>query len=241
MERIALVTGGSSGIGRAAVQALAEAGWYVCFTCRDIVRGETAAEAVRAVGGSCGAFRADLADTAASRALVAQLTERFGRLDVLVNCAGISNTKSIEEIDEAEWDTMLNVNLRGTFFLTQAAFLVMKRQRSGRIITLTSIAGQRGAFYSGVHYSASKGGLEAMLRCFALQGAPYGVTSNGVSPGTVDTPMARAEGIPADGIPLGRMARPEEVAAAIRFLASDEAGYITGLTLDVNGGQLMRG
>lgn len=122
MERIALVTGGCSGIGRAAVQALAEAGWYVCFTCRDIVRGETAAEAVRAVGGSCEAFRADLADTAASRALVAQLTERFGRLDVLVNCAGISNTKSIEEIDEAEWDTMLNVNLRGTFFLTQAAF-----------------------------------------------------------------------------------------------------------------------
>ena len=115
MERIALVTGGSSGIGRAAVQALAEAGWYVCFTCRDIVRGETAAEAVRAVGGSCEAFRADLADTAASRALVAQLTERFGRLDVLVNCAGISNTKSIEEIDEAEWDTMLNVNLRGIF------------------------------------------------------------------------------------------------------------------------------
>lgn len=125
MERIALVTGGSSGIGRAAVQALAEAGWYVYFTCRDIVRGETAAEAVRAVGGSCEAFRADLADTAASRALVAQLTERFGRLDVLVNCAGISNTKSIEEIDEAEWDTMLNVNLRGTFFLTQAAFLVI--------------------------------------------------------------------------------------------------------------------
>ena len=240
MERIALVTGGSSGIGRAAVQALAEAGWHVCFTCRDIVRGAAVAEAVRA-GGGCEAFSADLADTAASRALVAQLTERFGRLDVLVNCAGISNTKSIEEIDEAEWDTMLNVNLRGTFFLTQAAFLVMKRQRSGRIITLTSIAGQRGAFYSGVHYSASKGGLEAMLRCFALQGAPYGVTSNGVSPGTVDTPMSRAEGIPADGIPLGRMARPEEVAAAIRFLASDEAGYITGLTLDVNGGQLMRG
>lgn len=241
MKGIALVTGGSSGIGRAAAQALAEAGWHVCFTCRSMARGAAAAEAVRAGGGSCEAFYADLADTAASRALVAQLTERFGRLDVLVNCAGISNTKPIEEIDEAEWDAMLNVNLRGTFFLTQAAFLVMKRQRSGRIITLTSIAGQRGAFYSGVHYSASKGGLEAMLRCFALQGAPYGVTSNGVSPGTVDTPMARAEGIPADGIPLGRMARPEEVAAAIRFLASDEAGYITGLTLDVNGGQLMRG
>lgn len=241
MKGIALVTGGSSGIGRAAVQALAEAGWHVCFTCRNMTRGAAVAEAVRAGGGSSEAFRADLADTAASRALVAQLTERFGRLDVLVNCAGISNTKRIEEIDEAEWDAMLNVNLRGTFFLTQAAFLVMKRQQSGRIITLTSIAGQRGAFYSGVHYSASKGGLEAMLRCFALQGAPYGVTSNGVSPGTVDTPMARAEGIPADGIPLGRMARPEEVAAAIRFLASDEAGYITGLTLDVNGGQLMRG
>lgn len=240
MKKIALVTGGSSGIGRAAVLELAEAGWHVCLTCRNMDRGQAAAEEARARGGSCEAVCAELADTAASRALVARLAETHGRLDALVNCAGISNTTPLEQIDEAEWDRMLNVNLRGTFFLTQAAYLVMKQQRSGRIVTLTSIAGQRGALYSGVHYSASKGGLEAMLRCFALRGAEYGITSNGVSPGTVDTPMSRAEGIPADGIPLGRMARPEEVAAAIRFLVSEEAGYITGLTVDVNGGQLMR-
>ena len=135
---------------------------------------------------------------------------------------------------------MLAANLKGPFFLCRHAFHIMQEQHYGRIINLASIAGERGALYSGIHYAASKGGLLAMTKSFALRGAAYGITVNAVSPGTADTPMSREEGIPSDDIPVGRAAEPEEVAHAVCFLASEQAGYLTGVTLDVNGGQLMR-
>ncbi|MBQ9015495.1 MAG: SDR family oxidoreductase [Firmicutes bacterium] len=154
----------------------------------------------------------------------------------LNHLAGV--TKTIEEIDEDEWDRMMNVNLRAAFFLTKAVYRKMKEQRSGRIIALTSIAGQRGGFFSGAHYCASKGGLESMMKCFALNGAPYGILCNCISPGVVETPMTKEEGVTADGIPLGRAAQPEELAEVIAFLVHNT--YINGATIDVNGGQLMR-
>ena len=166
--------------------------------------------------------------------------DHFGRIDILVNNAGISNTKKLEEIDEAEWDHMMDTNLKGTFFLTQAVFQEMKRNGYGRIVSIASVAGEQGGLYSGMHYSISKGGILTMSRCFAREGAPYGITSNVVSPGVVNTPMGREEGLPVDGIPLGRMAEPKEVAQAVAFLSSEEASYITGVTLDVNGGQMIR-
>ncbi|MBQ8143996.1 MAG: SDR family oxidoreductase, partial [Butyricicoccus sp.] len=139
-----------------------------------------------------------------------------------------------------EWDRMMATNLKGPFFLCRSAFRIMKAQGYGRIVNLSSIAGERGALHSGIHYAASKGGLLALTKSFALRGAAYGITVNAVAPGTVDTPMSRAEGIPFDGIPIGCAAVPEDVAHAVCFLASDQASYITGETLDVNGGQLMR-
>lgn len=240
MERIALVTGGSSGIGRAIVAALAEQGHTVIFTYRSPRGAEQTMALARRLGGKVEAVACDLADTAAARELAEQIAARYGRIDILVNCAGLSNTKPIEEIDETEWDRMLDTNLKAPFFLTKAVFRSMRRAGFGRIVWITSIAGDRGGLYSGVHYSASKGGLAAMAKCFARLGAAYGVTSNAVSPGVVETPMSREEGVPADDVPLGRAARPEEVAEAVCFLASDGAGYITGATIDVNGGQYMR-
>jgi len=240
IKRTALVTGGSSGIGQATVIALAKQNHEVIFTYRSKAGAEKTLLQADALGLKVSSVFCDLSDTEASRKLVNNIYKRYGHLDILVNCAGISNTKTIEEIDENEWDRMLNINLRATFFISQAAYIKMKHQKYGCIITLTSIAGQRGGFFSGVHYSASKGGLEAMMKSFALRGAEYNITSNAVSPGVVKTPMSEAEGIPADGIPLGRAAEPEELANTIVFLASDKARYITGLTMDVNGGQLMR-
>lgn len=240
MARIALVTGGSSGIGRAIVKTLAERGDRVVFTYRSQRGADETAALIRQIGGQAAAERCDLAQPAAVQALAKRIAEQYGGIDILVNCAGLSNTKPIGDIDEDEWDRMLDTNLKGPFFLTKAVFEQMQRAKYGRIVWITSIAGDRGGLYSGVHYSASKGGLAAMAKCFARLGAQYGITSNAVSPGVVETPMSREEGVPADDVPLGRAAQPEEVAAAVRFLSSEEAGYITGATIDVNGGQLMR-
>ena len=239
MDRVALVTGGSSGIGRAVVIQLALMGCKVLFTYRSKAGAQQTEQLVQDFGGVCEAIQCDIADIHVSAAMVKDIVDRYGKLDVLVNCAGISNTKTIEEIDEAEWDRMMRVNLKGTFFLTKNVFEQMKRF-GGRIISLTSIAGQRGGRFSGIHYCVSKGGVETMMKCFALQGAPYGITANSVSPGVVETPMTKAEGVRADDVPLGRMAQPKEVAAVVGFLASEQAAYLTGTTIDVNGGQLMR-
>lgn len=239
-KRIALVTGGNSGIGQATVCSLARKGFEVLFTHRKDKGVEDTLNCVLEVGGSCRAYKCDIADISATRKLVEEIISEYGAIDVLVNCAGISNTKTLEEIDEAEWDNMLDINLKGTFFLMKEVFLRMEQVKKGKLVTVTSIAGQRGGYFSGMHYCASKGGLETLVKCFALQGAEYGITSNGVSPGIVNTPMAEAEGLNCDGVPIGRMAEADEIASVIAFLASDESAYITGMTIDVNGGQLMR-
>lgn len=239
-QRIALVTGAGGGIGRAVAIELAQGGDHVLLACRSAERAAETLRQIQATGGSAAFLPCDLADPAQAEAMMDAVAREFGRLDVLVNNAGISNTHTVDEITEAEWDEMLCVNLKTPFFLCRRAFHLMRPQGYGRIVNLASIAGERGALFSGAHYAASKGGLLALTRSLALRFAGDGVTVNAVSPGTADTPMARAEGIPADGIPLGRAATPEEVAHAVCFLASDAAGYITGHTLDVNGGQLMK-
>lgn len=240
-NQVAIVTGASGGIGRAIAVSLAEAGYDVVITYRRSPDG--ARETVRLIekqGRQALAVSCDLARVIEIEALFRQVRDTYGRIDVLVNNASISNTLPVEAIDEAEWDNMLDINLKGTFFCSKLAFQVMKEAGKGRIISITSIAGQRGGYYSGIHYSTSKGGVETMMKCFALLGAPCQVTANCVSPGVVATEMARSEGLSPEGIPLGRMAAPEEIAAAVTFLASGQAGYITGATIDVNGGQLMR-
>jgi len=239
-KKVSLVTGASSGIGQAVALLLAKVGDQVVFTYRDERRAQETARMIAQIGGCCDPRCCEIADTSATRKLVSEVVAQYSRIDRFIHCAGISNTKTLYEIDEEEWDRMLNANLRGAFFLTKEVFACMEQQKSGRIVIVTSIAGQRGGKFSGIHYSVSKGGLETMMKCFALNGAEHGITVNAVSPGVADTPMSREEGIGTADIPLGRAAEPEEVAEAIFFLASDKAAYITGTTLDVNGGQMMR-
>lgn len=238
--KVVLVTGGSSGIGEAVVKETVAGNYIVIFTYRNEQRAEKVLKAAADAGGQVYKYRCELSNPEQLRHMVKEVKSKFGRIDALINCAGISNTKSWEEIDEAEWDRMLDVNLKAPFFLMKEVFAVMKEQGYGRIVNFTSIAGQRGGMFSGPHYCASKGGLESLMKCFALYGAEYGITSNAVSPGVAATPMSAAEGITTDGIPMGRAAAPEEVAKAAVFLVSDDASYITGATIDVNGGQLMR-
>lgn len=242
--RGAFVTGAARGLGLAIAQGLAEAGARValCDVSDDV---EGAAESLRHAGHDVLACRADVRDEAALAAAFASAVERFGTVDVMVNNAARTPSASIWDVDGAEWDDVLAVNLRGTFFGCRIAALHMRARGRGRIVNLASIAGQLASAAAAPHYAASKAGIVALTRAFAAELAPHGVTVNAVAPSAVESPLldqlpAERRASIAAATPLGRFGRPDEVAAAVLYLASDAAAYTTGATLDVNGGRLMR-
>ncbi|HXG67380.1 MAG TPA: SDR family NAD(P)-dependent oxidoreductase [Blastocatellia bacterium] len=246
--KVALVTGASRGIGAAAVALLAKAG-------ADIVAGyvkheEEAARVVaeaRSTGARAIAVQADVSRFADVGVLFERAVAEFGRIDILVANAGIWKGAAIDELDEVSWQETIDVNLKGVYACCHFAARVMKPQRSGRIITVSSTAGQRGeALHS--HYAASKGGVISFTKSLASELGPYNITVNSVAPGWVDTDMSaaalrdprEAEKI-YQAIPLGRVATAEDVAGPILFLASDLARHITGEILNVNGGSVLCG
>ncbi len=239
--KIALVTGASRGIGSATVKALAAQGAYVVV---GYVRGEEAAqktlEAILAAGGKGEIARIDAADFAGSEATVADIAKRLGRLDILVVSAGISIDALMLRLKEEDLDTVLNVNLKGALAAAKAALKVMMRQRAGRIVFLSSVVGEAGNAGQ-TAYAASKAALLGITKSLAKEYAGRNVTVNAVTPGYIATDMTAAlndeqRAAMLTNVPLGRPGEPTEVAATIAFLASDEAGYITGQTLRVNGG-----
>ena len=235
MRRV-LVSGGSRGIGRACVRAFKEAGDAVAFLYHD--RTDAARELERetgAVGYAC-----DLSDVEQVKAAAEWATRTLGSVDVLVNNAGIAQIKMIDDITDEDFRRMIDINLSAAFYLTRALAPGMVRQKQGRIINVGSMWGKVGASCE-VHYSAAKAGLRGMTMALAKELGPSGITVNCVEPGVIETDMnaaldsaARAE--LCDATPLCRIGRPEEVATAIRFLASDEASFITGQMLGVDGG-----
>ncbi len=243
--RAALVTGAQQGIGRAIAIELAMAGADVAVNYLDDAAGaEAVAAAVRALGRRAVVLQADVADVAAVGALVDQAVAALGRLDVMVNNAGVYPRRHMLEMTEADWDLVLDVNLKGTFFGSQAAARAMVAAGTrGSIISLASRSVQ-GAV-RGVHYSASKGGIVSLTRAMALELAPHGIRVNAIAPGLTDTAQPRYGHDEAEllamgrSAPLGRIATPAEIATAATFLASDAAGQMTGQTLHVNGGSYM--
>lgn len=246
--KVAVVTGGSRGIGRAVCLRLAEAGARVVV---NYVRDEAAAvEVVRELGkvGAGGfSFRADVSEPSESEALVSAALERYGRLDILVCNAGIWEGAPVEEMSEDLWDRILKVNLKGTWAVCRAAVPFMKNSKSGRIVIVSSTAGQRGeAGYS--NYAASKGGQISLTKSLSTELGPFGVNVNAVAPGWVETELN--DGVFSDkdyrdsveqAIPLGRIATPDDVALPILFLCSVWARHITGEILNVNGGSVLCG
>ena len=240
--RVALVTGASRGIGRAIAERLAGQGATVVVT----ARGENArpvAEGIVAKGGKAEAIGVDVTDSAALERLPGQVIDKHGRLDILVSNAGITRDQLLMRMKRDDWDLVLSTNLTATFTLVQAAMRPMLKQRSGRIITISSVVGQMGNAGQ-ANYAASKAGLIGFSKAIAREVASRGITVNVVTPGLVDTDMTRAitdkaEANWADQIPLGRLGSVDDVAAAVCFLASDEAAYITGHVLAVNGGMYM--
>jgi len=240
--RIALVTGASRGIGRAIAKRLSEQGATVVAA----ARGDHAREVVdelTACGRAAEAVSLDVTDSAAIGKLPGELVARYGRLDILISNAGITRDQLLLRMKRDDWDAVLATNLTATFLLAQAAIRPMMKQRGGRIIAISSVVGQTGN-PGQTSYAASKAGLIGFAKALAREVASRGITVNVVAPGLVDTDMTRALAEKAQidwaaQIPLGRPGQPADVAAAVCFLASDEAAYITGHVLAVNGGMYM--
>ncbi len=245
-RRVALVTGGSRGIGRAISIALAREGLQVVvnYTAQEGAAEETVG-AITAAGGSATALRFDVSDAAAVNRAIQQIVDENGRLDVVVNNAGIAIDGLLLRLKDEDWARVLDVNLTGALHVARAAARhLLKARESGRLINITSVVGEMGNAGQ-VSYVAAKAGLIGMTRALARELASRGITVNAVSPGFVETDMTAAHVTGAAReellarIPLGRIGRPEEVAEAVRFLASLEAGYITGQVLRCNGGLLI--
>lgn len=241
-DKVAIVIGGSMGIGAAVVDVFVNEGADVVLADINAELGEAVA---REFPGRVQFVRADIASRADMEHLAKATLDTHGRIDILVQVAGIFPLNPIEAISEAEWDRVMAVNLKGPFLAIQACFPAMKQQRYGRIVLTGSITGPLVSYPDHAHYSASKAGLEGLARCAALEGAAHGITVNVVAPGNVDTASVRAAcgddvmDKMAESAPLRRLAQPREIGDAIAFLASDAAAYMTGKSLVLDGGQTL--
>ena len=242
--RVGMVTGGARGIGKAIALGFLREGAKVAIIDSDkerleILKKETGKEKQEVTVFSC-----DITKSGDVKEMVDRVRKEFGRIDILVNNAGIIRRGTIETVTEEDWDRVIEVNLKGTFNCCKAVAKIMKDQSYGKIINVSSIAGKVGDITSAPGYGPSKAGVDALTKTLARQLAPYGINVNAVSPHAIETEMSaqwseekRREIIVS--IPLGRLGKPEDVAAAVLFLASEEASFITGEILDVNGGALM--
>lgn len=242
--KTAVVTGGSRGIGRAVCLELAAGGANVvlCYAGNEAAAQETV-QAVEALGATALAVRCDVSGAAQVDALVKSAVEAFGRIDILVNNAGVTRDNLIMRMSEEDFDAVIAANLKGAFLCMKAVSRLMLKQRYGRIVNLSSVVALRGNAGQ-VNYAASKAGIIGMTKSLAKELASRGITVNAVAPGFIDTDMtaaipeaARAAAL--SGIPMARLGAPEEVARAVAFLASDDAAYITGQVLAVDGGMAM--
>lgn len=241
--RTALVTGASQGIGRACALALAGAGARVALAARNEAKLAEVATEIAASGGTAQAFAIDIASEESIKAGAKAAIAHFGSIEILVNNAGVTKDTLLLRMKRADWDSVIATNLTGTFLLTQALVGPMLKARWGRIINISSVVGETGQAGQ-ANYAASKAGLIGFTKSLARELASRGITANAVAPGYIETAMTavldeKQRGAMLTQIPLARAGTDQEIANAVRFLASDEAAYITGHVLDVNGGMYM--
>lgn len=242
--RVAIVTGAARGIGEATARVLASQGAKVVVADIDLMTAQQTAKSINDVGGTAQALHCDVALPAACEQLVKDTVAAFGKVDILVNNAGICPRIPVDEMTEAWFDKIININLKPIFFLTRAAAEVMKPHKWGRVVNVSSTGGRVGGIYRATVYSASKGGMLAMTKSLAREYAPYGILINAVAPGAVDTPMMQMGGQAGldayvATVPLKRLAQPSEIAHSIAHLCAEETTWVTGATLDVSGGVVM--
>ena len=240
-DKVALVTGASRGLGKAIALKLAAEGARVTVNyTKSVDKAEEVVKEIISRGGSAAAMRADITSLPEVEKMVDSLYEQFGRIDILVNNAGVTKDELLISMTPEDWDIVIKTNLGGLFNCTKAVAKYMMVQKSGRIINISSVAGERGGRGQS-NYAASKGGINAFTRSVAMELAPKKITVNAVAPGVVETEMSstvirRAKDIILDAVALKRLGQPEEIANVVAFLASDDASYITGEVIRVDGG-----
>lgn len=243
--KVALVTGARRGMGKSHALALAAQGAAVAVTDISLEECQQVANEIIAKGGKAAAFKLDVTNIGEIDSVFTEAVNKFGRLDMLVNNAGIYQPKPFLEMSEADWERTISINLKGEFFCAQRAAKEMAKNGWGRIVNIASIAsgGVGVGIAGGSHYTASKGGIIGMTETLAIELAPLGINVNAIAPGAIDTPMMATSEMSKEeidallaGIPLKRVGKPEEVSAAVVFLSSDEASYVTGSTVYVDGG-----
>jgi 3-oxoacyl-[acyl-carrier protein] reductase len=244
MNKISIVTGGAQGLGKAIALELARKGSHLVVGDVNLEAAQRVTEEIHVLGRRALALSVDVSNARDVNEMADRVVKEFGRIDILINNAGICQVVTIEKMTEEDWDRVMAINLKGVFLCSKAVMGVMKKQRSGRIVNMGSLAGKVGGIATGANYSVSKAGVMCFTKALARELAPYGVTVNAVAPGVIETDMTR--GITQGDftnylktIPLGTIGSAEDVSHAVAFLVSDEAGYITGEILDVNGGILM--
>ena len=244
VNKVAIVTGAGRGIGKAIAIALAREGANIIAIDVNIQTAEKVAKEIKSLGRKALAIQVDVSDSKEVNRMVQSVFKKFKRVDVLVNNAAIIKRGSIEDLTEEDWDRVMDVNLKGTFNCMKAVVGIMKKQRYGKILNISSIAGKIGDLASAPCYGASKAGMTCLAKSLARELASYGINVNVVAPHAIETDMSKEwseekrKSIIAD-IPLGRLGEPEDIAEAVVFLVSDKAKFITGEVLDVNGGCLM--
>lgn len=231
-------------MGRACALAFAREGARVVALDADAASAEAVAAQIAATGGQALAVQADVRRPAEVRAAVDRGLGAFGTIDVLACMAGVLRRSRVAEIDEDEWDLVLDVNLKGVFLCCQAVLPTMQARRSGKIVILASMAGRATSTFGGAHYTASKAGVLGLSRHIAREAAPFGINVNAINPGVIDTPMVHSRSTPEEiaritaGVPFGRFGTADEVADLVLFLASDQAVYVTGAAVDIHGGEM---
>ena len=238
-DKIVIVTGAASGIGKCCSLSFAGKGAKVVVVDLNKKGVEDTFLKIKKRGSETIFIKADVSKKEEVESIVNITENNFGKIDILVNCAGICQIRDIEEITEQEWDKMMSVNLKGTFFMCQFVLKEMKKYKEGKIVNLGSIAGEVGGIMVGANYAASKAGIICLTKSLAKYSAPYNININSVSPGFINTEMTKNFKYDPDTVPLGRIGTPEEVSDVILFLCSDAARYITGSNIDVNGGIYM--
>jgi 3-oxoacyl-[acyl-carrier protein] reductase len=244
-NKVALVTGSGQGMGESVAKLFAQEGAKVVVNDINKSQAERVAEEIRKEGKEALAIQTDVTKAKEVSPMVETTLKEFKTIHILINNVGILRPTKIEEISEEEWNLVIDVNLKGTFLCSKAVLPIMKRNRYGKIVNFSSSAGKSVSTVGGAHYTAAKAGILGFTRHMAKEVAPYGINVNSVCPGLIDTEMVRAncssEQLKAyeESFPISRLGTPEEVAQLVLFLVSNESSYITGASLDINGGDLM--
>lgn len=241
--KVAMITGGGRGIGEASARRLAEYGAKVILADLNLSAAQGVADDINAQGGQAKALEFNVAAFDTIPAKVAEARELFGRIDILVNVAGITGSTALEDITLESWDRMMDIDLKSMFFVTQAVYAIMKERGYGKLVHMSSLAALRGGRSSDASYAAAKAGILNLSKCFALKGAEHHITSNAVCPGNILTPMGKtlswSKVDPKTYIPAGRYGTADDIANAVLFYASDLSDYVTGDYMNVNGGLYM--